>query len=500
MKSPSRLQIEQLQSQIENELRAGNHQHIKQIFAGLEIKKLPREGLLPLASLANRAKCPYVALKILSNCIRADTSVAASTATPMELAEYGNSLHKIGSHQEAHRILLGLDPSVHQNIRRTQAFSFIYLWDYESAGELLRLYLQTVETGSVDWWLGNVNLLASLLSCGKYSECGQLVEKLEFLIQESDIQQRHPLLVANFFEQVAQLHFYDHNFTKARMQTERAAAILLHRESIYHLLIQKWKNIIDLFDGKISAHSWFEFRKKAADVGHWETIRECDLYFALYMKDSLALSRLFLASANGFYRAKIQRLAPKAWAPLESVVWPDSNSDRVPLNFLRSNESGQRMSLEDQTGLLRLFKVLSSDLYSPWHLGSLFSSLYPDEYFDPFRSPNRVHQLIRRLRVRLASMHGNVEIVENSSTYFLDFGSRGGLTLNLESQVPTGKYHLLLLKLMGSTSQPVSVEMAAKVLQCPPTQASRVLRWGVDNGKVIKTGQGRATVYILRSA
>src|SRR5207302_175208 len=46
----------------------------------------------------------------------------------------------------------------------------------------------------------------------------------------------------------------------------------------------------------------------------------------------------------------------------------------------------------------RMLQSLALDFYRPLQLAELHERLYPREYFNPFSSPDRVHQAARRLR------------------------------------------------------------------------------------------------------
>src|SRR5262249_54709284 len=62
----------------------------------------------------------------------------------------------------------------------------------------------------------------------------------------------------------------------------------------------------------------------------------------------------------------------------------------------------------------QLVGALVKDFYRPRRLGQLFSDLYPNEYFNPFSSPVRLHRLIQRAREWLASERLRAEILIES--------------------------------------------------------------------------------------
>lgn len=65
-----------------------------------------------------------------------------------------------------------------------------------------------------------------------------------------------------------------------------------------------------------------------------------------------------------------------------------------------------------------LFHLLS-DFYRPITLASLATRLFPGEFYNPTYTPNRVHQLVKRLRTWIAEHAPGLIIEENQGSYRL---------------------------------------------------------------------------------
>src|SRR5262249_16869388 len=67
----------------------------------------------------------------------------------------------------------------------------------------------------------------------------------------------------------------------------------------------------------------------------------------------------------------------------------------------------------------QLIEVLLRDFYRPVKLCEIFAQLFPDEHFDIFSSPNRVHQLLFRTRHWIEQRQLPFSITEEHGYYTL---------------------------------------------------------------------------------
>jgi hypothetical protein len=82
--------------------------------------------------------------------------------------------------------------------------------------------------------------------------------------------------------------------------------------------------------------------------------------------------------------------------------------------------------------LHRLMFLLCRDFYQPLSVVGAFSKLFPDEYFNPNTSPNRVHQFIRRLSNYFRKQGVAFKIDEMTGSYRLRLPDNTGILIPQE--------------------------------------------------------------------
>lgn len=490
--------MKQFKSQQEALLVKGDHAAVNKALRSLEIHSIPRSERLPLAQLSNRAKDPFTALKLLNSLLRPQ-GLNTDRPTDDEVAEYANSLHKIGAHQEASQLIMNLDTRKNPKLLKLKAYSCIYQWDYMSAIPLLKSYVHHLTDFCYDQLIGKVNLLAAFISAGDAVESQQLLEELKKTWDKFHLKSGSVLNI-NLLELEAQIRFNQKNYELSRRVLKQALQLSKDSHSLYTLFIEKWLHIVELFQSpndRARLSELSHFRKKMKQKKQWNTLRECDLYQAIAMGDDIKISKVYLSTRNPFYKEKIKILAGNSWALKAPIPFheqsPEQSQGVSPFNHPPEQIFA---SLVGQARLLKLLQILVSDLYHPFHLGSLFSHLFPDEYFDPFHSPNRVHQLIRRLRNEIEMNQWDLQVIHDQGSYQLQVGKNFPLVLVNNTHLASGKYEILLNQLEASTSRGnISARDAEKLLNCDRSKAIRVLNLGVKEERLIKQGKGKNTTY-----
>lgn len=136
----------------------------------------------------------------------------------------------------------------------------------------------------------------------------------------------------------------------------------------------------------------------------WESLREAD-YFELKIAFNDGLFRALIAGTpHAAYRARVANDLGRAWTP--------SSSSRF-----------RRLSIPPRGQIAAVVKALPRDRYSPPGIGALFAEIFPQEHFNVFTSPNRVHQLLFRAREWLRDSRTRASARGEQRSFF--FGGRG---------------------------------------------------------------------------
>jgi hypothetical protein len=170
------------------------------------------------------------------------------------------------------------------------------------------------------------------------------------------------------------------------------------------------------------------------------------------------------------------------------------------MNLLTGEVSG-RVSLKEGKRTHQVFAALLEDFYRSQTLNALFASLFPTEYFDPFSSPDRVYQAIRRSRAWIKESGLPIEIRESEGRYSLHVDKGFAFVVPL-AQARVDKQSALWQKLMDHF--PGSVEFrssdAQSVLSLSATSFRRFANWAIETGRLERIGASSAVVYRKRAS
>lgn len=464
----------------EADLRAGRISQAAAQLRNLKPAEIQREFRLPIANLCRRAQMDYLALRILSPVVRPETLSAAPT--PEEQAEYAASLLKIGAVHEAIAILDSVKelPAA----RLFKAYCHIKQWEYDEAIPLLEIYIAKAPNAYMKL-VGQVNLAASYAATLQIEKAHVLLTEVLQLTQLEG----HKRLLANAHEIRAQLYIYQGLYEQAQKDLELAAKDL--QDSGDGLLIRKWSSIlIALRDGNSEALSLF--REEAQKNRDWESLRDVDFFQLTLQPDDRLLSRLIYGTPFAFYRSRVSSHLGRQPVSSHYIF----GAEQSPRFVLATGEvEGKTVSAPGNT-VHQLLAVLLSDLYRPWSVGSIFAELFPNEYFDVFSSPNRVHQLLWRLRRWFDANEIPVALSEYDGQYRLEI--KGDFAFVIPShRVTLDEQEICLRKiqsLFGNHSTFSSREVQEK-LGISSSSFKRLASWALENKKIERMGASRATVY-----
>lgn len=180
---------------------------------------------------------------------------------------------------------------------------------------------------------------------------------------------------------------------------------------------------------------------------------------------------------------------------MSEYVYPLLGGQKDPLSFISKPQKPG--SLNHRMGL-----SLLSDLYRPIRLATLYSSVYPGEYYNPFSGPERIHQGIRRFRQFLKRKKTSLTVKEQEGFYWIESSRPTSISLpRLEKRVIDSRISAFVIELTESFGHhPFSMREAAAVLGIAHWTSLRVLTQMVEDQHLTRQGKGKATKYRILEA
>lgn len=482
-------------------VRAGRGQEVARELKAIPRGELPPEALARIANLSWRINRPRTGLRLLFPELRRQRNLRAST-NPDAFAEYAACLVEVGALSEASQILREIEPG-HIKAKFYLALLLFRQWDYEGALPLLQSYLEKIPA-DYHQLVVRVNLAAAEVVTERFDQALKNLTDLEAEL----IENHHHLLLGNVYEIWSQIHFAEHDHKRALALLHKSDQLLRQTRNMGWLYTRKW---ILLNERAASGQDWpplaedpeeLLLRETAVGMGSWETIRELDLYRSLMSGDSGRLNQVYFGSPLPAYRRRVLKLQSSSAPALElSEVFRLGSNEAKDVFRLKDILHGT--SVNGPTFLeRRLLAILVSDLYAPFRTGQIFSQLFPEEYYDLDTSPDRVFQIVRRLRSWLRQNCGSSEIVFSPRGYRLSLDSRSAFLIerpavNSESFSKVDLELRRVLECFGRES--FSARDLGEKIGRSQRSANRLIRTLVDEGHAISEGQGRLTRFKLVS-
>jgi hypothetical protein len=270
------------------------------------------------------------------------------------------------------------------------------------------------------------------------------------------------------------------------------------------ILAEKWLAILDIheFPGDAASFTRLETLKaKAIGLHKWEVSRDCDFHSACVRRDGEILNRLYYGTYFGSFRRRLIRDTREFWTPPNHYLWrpaPGSGGTVVDVSMGEFRQGGRSEKLENDMRL-RLFQILTLDLYRPFKIGGLFLELYPDKHFDVINSSQTVANVIQRLRGLFRERGWGMDVECVDRLYRLSV--RGDFTFilsdsrvqNLDSLAPY-RERLALLK-RHWPYQVFSAKQAARTLAIPLAESRKLLRRASQERDVLALGRTSSRLY-----
>jgi len=475
------------------------------------------KDLEKIANLCRRAQLATVAINLLSPIMKSFRDGKKQRPTLRLIAEYAMALHRIGNSTEAKLLLEDRAAVAHSYSQFYLGLIFLSEWEYEKAKNCFIEYLKSRQLDSYELSLGELNLLATNIFLDPNNDSHEAeimtfisrLEKLGFTLLANNAKEVLIQYYASFEEN-------ETNWSKKNLQTkERFQQILLNGNKLltdlhstrYSLYLQKWLCVNQLKkDPKTALEDFYALKEMARQFSSWEILRDCEFYIAKIKNSQDLFNKLYYGTPYTGYRQYILK-RHEGFKPDEFYFWTSNqnlfNKKQVlDLSNFRVNGSTENLGMTGGVSHRTLLS-LTSDLYRPLTVGSLFSKIYPNEYYDQASSGLRVRQCIFRLKKDFDANHLKIKInytkgytIEPLGLLNLKFSAN----LNTHFNESISKEEILLLQVSKQFSDnPFTATQLSEFIGKSHSSAVRLLNKLIQLDSLTVIGDGTSRKYLFKN-
>ena len=505
--------------QLEDWQRHGRTDLVVQKIKQISRFKIPREFLASFAELAYRANLFSTALLFLNTVIRADHAFVSKPSDKEKLF-YAASLVGIGATQEATDLFNELNSANEPEVLLYHSFALFGQWKYKEAIPFLKKFISLpLPISEYRRLVGKINLAAAYIVEQQHDEAMKLINDC---IVKTDSEKLH-LLHGNCLELQSQIANAQGDYDQAMHCLFNAQKYLNQHHGRYHFFIDKGLILTEVLKSKGSPKAIEQLRvlkQKAYENQRWETVRDCDLYEAMFTRCPGLIAKLYRGTPYQGYRLRLQNMLKVTDFEIAEDVQLTFNqnffSNQIVTNrglnfqstykvlnldtglFYQKSENNEtsEITLETTPRIDQFFKSLMLDFYKPMSIGSLFSTIYPEEYYNTRTSPARIFSLLKRLNFSFKK--SNIPIyIESEKGYFLIKSYQTMQIFIQPSQKKKISKETDFIKKIHKLYGPdhFSVKHIVKDLHLSKTAANQVVQLAVRKNILTKLGNGRSSIY-----
>jgi tetratricopeptide (TPR) repeat protein len=478
------MSLSELINKCDAEIRAGRPGAAANLIRALTLSNIPREYRLPLATLCRRAGLTTFGLKLLTPVIRPDGGSWKEKPADAEISEYAVLLARHGSIGEALDLLSKIDTNASPETHLSRGFCHCLRWEYAEALPHFEAYLRS-NPSAYQVLIARVNMASALVSLGRFEEALAAVNGNIEQAREGNSAR----LLANSLELRAQIQFNLSRMAECKRDLHEAGQVLAG-ETSDQLMLRKWKSVLAATETGDTKPLW-EFRNEAQTRGHWESVREADFFLLKFAFNQEQFEHLVFGTPYQSYRDRV--LKEFGRQPSSSYVLGGREAAFV-MDLVSGSVSGT-IGLSPGKKNHQLIDVLTRDFYRPTRLSSVFSELYPNEYFDIFSSPARVRMAVNRLRQWIGSSGLPLELRFDAGYILRPLPGMGLRIPFTRGTVDQQNVQWQRLSSAMPGSHEVSVSQIQGLLDVSASSALRLATWAVQAGHLERVGQGRSTRY-----
>lgn len=478
-------------------IRKGDLSVARKKLKRLAPSQVPREKLATVANLLRRCGLIERGLRLLNEIVRSDSKLI--TATPEERLEYAMLLVRKGAIHEARELLGTVSADTHPDVLLYEIFTLIPEWRYQDTIPLLTRYIERIPERPLQQLVGKVNLVAAYIFCGEFKKLSQLLPDAIEMAQKY----QYTFLLGSLYELGAQFEIARENYDAADVYLKEAQAILGGSESQESFYVLKWRTITSLLRDPKSHDAETELRqlqKRAESISDWETVRDCEFHLLHFTNDQAAFEKLYCGSPNKDYRRRLKMRYPHFRVPTSPYIWQLSGVPLTSRRFIdvQSGKTGDGQAFtEVGKAPHKLLLLLCRDFYRPQRLMQLATEIFEGEYVHPIHTPDKMHQIVARLRQDLRAAKLPLRIVSEGQTLRLVGQRNCTLVIDWARDLETDSTLLLMSQLTSLASQPFATKEAARIWDCSVATASRRLHQAIEKSICIQVGHGKQTKFQL---
>jgi hypothetical protein len=501
------MNLEALQNEIETALRTGQRDLARSGLLKIKKVALPRSKAGKFATLARRAGLLNIALQIMMPIVRPKTKPDTG-ATAEEIATYALILLGFGAIQECSAILETADQS-NSEVLMAQAFTAIKTWDYGKATLFLNKFIASNLSNDYLRTVAEVNLAASKIALGGKEHLDAGRRLLDELLEKT-AREGWTLLQSNARELSIQLAIQEGDWLACDNFLGKMNGPAAGDESHEPLLFQrKWRAIAEVLRSNRNTDGLSQLKKvrqQASELGHWETVRDCDFHEAIATKNRDLALRVYFGTPFPTYRKRL-RDSTRGWLEIPDTYrfqpQPIEKLDDSRVFQLSSGRevANPAVALPAGKSLHLALQILLSDFYRPFLVGSLFSEVFKTEYFNPASSPRRVAFLIHRLRNWFEENNIPFDISSDRDGYRILSIAPYSIEISSRTVANADSNHIQLARLQSHFKKLNQTDLGAReiasTLEISERSARYFLQWALENGHLIRTGAGRKIRYTL---
>jgi hypothetical protein len=499
------LDFQSLKEKFEDDIRLGEIVTVKNEIETIKTTEIPRQLMASFADIARRVRSENWGLRLLRPIVRSETEIHPPV-TDDERCAYAGLLIKVGALPEAEELLGNLDESKTANVLNFYSQIHIAQWNYRKAITYLKKIGVSTTTTDYQKCIAEVNLAGAYIFLQEFEKAKKLLPKI---LSECQIHS-WDLLYGNALEISAQLSVMQKEWIKAS-EFLNLAVNSAGQHSHYNLFIEKWRRLSELFQTKPNSSEAEAvltkidtLRNHAQKLFSWESVRDLDYYVGVHLNQQNLLLNVYFGTPFSDYKKRIENLfKEKGW--------------KIPNDYYRklSSEPASRI-LDIETGLEedremveiikpgqmlhRFLNILATDFYKPIGVGQLFSKLFPDEYFNPETSADRIAQAVKQIRKWFLINEIPLDVNVESNLYNLSaygpYALKLSKSLQNSDELLDAGFELQLKKLIEKWPyQSFSTSKAADELQISSSSVRTILEKALDQKRIFKSGAGRSVLY-----
>ncbi|MDZ4660741.1 MAG: hypothetical protein SGJ18_03895 [Pseudomonadota bacterium] len=488
--------------QLDADLRAGKLDPVKRKLEEIRYKKLDRPLIVRVANLARRIGYQRYAIRLLGPYVRPQKPVVPP-ASQEEQVEYAVNLMRLGVVGEAYKILISVDQKKNPDALLFQAFCLFNTWDYYTAIPLLEKYLRHSDVNSYQKLVAMTNLASAYTIELEFEKAELTLNKILSTADKNE----QKLLVGYTHQIYAELSINRRRAAEAEEHIERAKKFLQNAHYRYGIYNSQWTAIVKMLSPKSVDEGkklLKQVRNDALQKKLWEVLRDCDLYEATLTKNEEMVVSLYFGTPHEKFRQRILRIFKEKISLPENYIWhpnakPSHEKYLLEVSLGLDKKSGSKLKFGQLVH--KLLQILTSDFYRPFKVQTLFGLLFPDENYNLLSSPHKVYDLIARLRswfkknqipLEVASTARGEFQLETLKPYAINVKPFSHLKDAIE-----GFFEQLKSEFKGN---PFTCKDVVMLTGYSRAQAKRLLHEAVELKRLILSGKGNTTRYLIKNA